>query len=352
MINIIEKLYLDNKENVRNEDGVVIPETVTTDGIVIRISGINYTLGLVKLLLWYRPKYPNYVIDKIKVMFIDGDVSNTKINNMVYCFETPVESKTRPGFYYIPYHSKYLLSKDGILYNINRNTEHKNTLWTPPAINKKNIIGGYLVTRLKPDRGVSRSIGLHRLLGLTFLKYPAGVAKLVINHKDGDASNNDIANLEFVTRAINNQHAIDTGLCPNSLTSVTVKNVVTKEIFTFDSIAACGRNLGIPANTIRNRVSKPLKVYADNCMYRVNTGISWDDITPPTESSFIQRKILAIDVAAGNTIIADSIMGMRRIVGVNETSIADSCKNLRDTPIRGYLFRYYNSQTPNTIVDT
>jgi len=342
MLKVIKNLYLDHKGRVRNEDGVVLPTNITKLGVFITINKTPYSLGIVKLLLWYKPKYPEYVINQIVVMYIDGDIGNHDINNLTYRFAVPVESRTMLGFYYIPGYSQYLLSTTAVLYNIIRNSFHKNTLWKTDTLNKKNIVGGYLITRLKPDRSVSRSIGVHRLLGLTFLKYGANVSRLVINHIDGDASNNDITNLEFVTRAENNQHAIDTGLCPNSVVAVTIKNVVTDVIHEFNSISDCAKFLTLPRSTVYNRVRKQLKVYADNYVYRINDGVLWSDIILPTRSSFIKREIIAIDVLNGSTIIADSLMRMRSITGVNTTTMTDSCKYLRETPMKGYIFRYYD----------
>ena len=54
-----------------------------------------------------------------------------------------------------------------------------------------------------------KSVTVHKLMWLTFLEYKEW---LVINHKDGDKTNNNISNLEYVTPSENNFHSIRTWL--------------------------------------------------------------------------------------------------------------------------------------------
>lgn len=59
-------------------------------------------------------------------------------------------------------------------------------------------------------RNQRRSFMVHTLVAAAFLgPRPVG---LVVNHKDGDKTNNHVSNLEYVTYGENLRHAIDTGL--------------------------------------------------------------------------------------------------------------------------------------------
>ncbi|MCY0910840.1 NUMOD4 domain-containing protein [Massilia antarctica] len=60
--------------------------------------------------------------------------------------------------------------------------------------------------------GAVKSISIHRMVARTFLPNPKLFPE--INHIDGNRENNATSNLEWCTRAQNNDHAIDTGLKP------------------------------------------------------------------------------------------------------------------------------------------
>ena len=67
------------------------------------------------------------------------------------------------------------------------------------------------------DNGAVKTISVHRLVAITFIPNPNSMPE--INHIDGDKFNNAASNLEWVTRAQNNDHAISTGLKPPVLGS-------------------------------------------------------------------------------------------------------------------------------------
>lgn len=68
---------------------------------------------------------------------------------------------------------------------------------------------GYLVAALRQNlTDAARQVKVHRLVAAAFL----GRSELDVNHKDGDKTNNNLANIEYCTRAYNCQHAYATGL--------------------------------------------------------------------------------------------------------------------------------------------
>ena len=93
----------------------------------------------------------------------------------------------------------YSLTKEGVLTNISTNTIRKPWLGN----------NGYLHVDLYHNNK-STKISMHRLMALTFIPNPNN--KKVINHLDGDKTNNSLSNLEWATYSENTQHAYDTGL--------------------------------------------------------------------------------------------------------------------------------------------
>lgn len=84
----------------------------------------------------------------------------------------------------------------------------KSGKYLKPSIDK----GGYHKVDLwKGKKRYTRRIV--RLVAETFIPNPNN--KPQVNHKDGIKSNNEVSNLEWVTRSENMIHAVDTGLLSN-----------------------------------------------------------------------------------------------------------------------------------------
>lgn len=81
---------------------------------------------------------------------------------------------------------------------------------------KKYMVGGshqrgYHQVTLSHNRKV-KCLRTHRIIGLAFIENPNLEVYNVINHKDGNTTNNHISNLEWSTVSLNTQHAYDNGL--------------------------------------------------------------------------------------------------------------------------------------------
>lgn len=73
---------------------------------------------------------------------------------------------------------------------------------------QKDTKGYFVVSLANNDRG--KWVRVHRLVATAFLPNPHNLPE--VNHKDGNKQNNNVDNLEWVTRSQNNLHAWRTGL--------------------------------------------------------------------------------------------------------------------------------------------
>lgn len=153
------------------------------------------------------------------------------------------------GFYSIPGYSRYSISRAGIVYS---HAVGRVLSFYTDAL-------GYFMYGVTPDVGKRTIVGMHRLLALTFLPYTGDVDDCDVNHKDGVKCNNDLENLEWVSRKGNCQHAYSTGLRKDNV-AVKVMNSFTREITEYYSFEECARQLDIDGETIRMRVKSAGKV--------------------------------------------------------------------------------------------
>lgn len=64
---------------------------------------------------------------------------------------------------------------------------------------------GYMHVKLYNGKGSAKSTTTHRVVATTFIENPHNLPE--INHKDGNKLNNNVDNLEWVTRSYNVKHA-------------------------------------------------------------------------------------------------------------------------------------------------
>lgn len=107
----------------------------------------------------------------------------------------------------------------------------KNTILSPEISNK-----GYLMVGMrKPGKHQLKTI--HRMMGIAFIPNPEPLIYDCINHKDGNKLNNDLDNLEWCTKSMNNKHAYATGLkIPKWTDKHGEEHPRSKKVFQFDRL--------------------------------------------------------------------------------------------------------------------
>tara|TARA_R110000868_G_C10710495_1_gene749903 strand:+ start:219 stop:722 length:504 start_codon:yes stop_codon:yes gene_type:complete len=77
-------------------------------------------------------------------------------------------------------------------------------------LNPKPTKYGYIRVDITDNKGVEKSLPLHRLVALSFIPNPLN--KKFINHKNGIKTDNRVENLEWCTILENTTHAFELGL--------------------------------------------------------------------------------------------------------------------------------------------
>lgn len=93
-------------------------------------------------------------------------------------------------------------------------------------------------------------IGVHRVVALTFLSCNGDPKELDVNHIDDNPSNNDLSNLEWVSRKYNNEHAVVSGLNSQNK-NVSVKNLISSKYIEFPSIQTAAKYIGCSGGSVQ-----------------------------------------------------------------------------------------------------
>jgi hypothetical protein len=103
------------------------------------------------------------------------------------------------------YEGLYDIKSDGTIRSYHKSATNPSIVVTPADGR------GYIHVNLCKD-GKRKNFWLHRLVASHFIPNPKNRAE--VNHIDGNKSNVDVSNLEWVTRSQNIQHAYEKGLIP------------------------------------------------------------------------------------------------------------------------------------------
>jgi len=117
---------------------------------------------------------------------------------------------------------------------------------------------GYNTVSLIDDDKKRKKRSVHRLVILTFGKEVEG--KRIVNHKDGEKTNNSTENLEWTTQGENIKHAHDSGLISCRTRRVIKYDSKTgKKINEYNSITEAAKDSDVSYGTIRRHISGKIK---------------------------------------------------------------------------------------------
>lgn len=206
---------------------------------------------------------------------------------------SPIEAIDFPGYYEIPGYNNYVIDIHGEVINKIKNTILLGSI--NPA--------GYKNIRLTGNNGNVFTWGLHRLMGFVFKHPGVDINNIVINHKDGNKSNNDLENLEWVTYQGNAEHAGSMALT-EKCQPISVRDIDTGIVTKYPSIVACARDMGVSKDFINWRVKAgETRIFPERKQYRAShVDIPWyvpEDIDCNLSANGVSKHIFTRCVFTG-----------------------------------------------------
>ena len=182
--------------------------------------------------------------------------------------------------------------------------------------------------------GKQKRMRVHRMVALTFIDNPDN--KPYVNHINGNRSDNNVENLEWVTPSENTQHAVNTGLFKSGRTRAVVQyNLNGEQMATFESASEAARQTGGSQSKI-TMCCRRQRDSANDYQWRY-----YDDIqdVQKIEKKFITGKKVAQCDEEGNILkIYPSFKEAARAVNGTSSAISRVCSgtNIRH---KGYKWK-------------
>lgn len=150
--------------------------------------------------------------------------------------------------------NRYKINRHGKVIDIKTNTE------IVPTIGKNTQYIGVTVRPIGMKRSVT--MHLHRLLAIAFISNTAGlpIRELHVNHIDGNKLNNNLENLEWVTRSGNCFHAYKTGLRKDNKEMILINAYNGKDVREAYSLTEAARIIGVNPASLHEYLHTPRRL--------------------------------------------------------------------------------------------
>lgn len=223
----------------------------------------------------------------------------------------------------IPGTDGFLITKKGLVFN-------------PDETPRQTYINGdgYITSAVKIN-GVWTTMGLHRLLALTFKGKERTSSRNFVNHIDGDVSNNDLDNLEWVTSEENNIHA---AIMSNKVTKN--KFIIVSPLGEMSFSRTCDEACRLIDCSFKELwYSIKNKTLIDGWRVEYNNGIIPDELRKPKNPSLYEKvAVKLLDLKTKNITNFDSIRDAANAFGTTASLVHQTMT--RDGKIRMFLKRY------------
>jgi hypothetical protein len=330
-------IILDNSKKV-----IVVPTCNKNHDMVVNLKNDrqNWCSSLVArlVLLTFKP-LQEHEHASASVSYCDGNKQHTGIENLKWNFSTykpfrvPFKEERKHDFIRVYGHSNYLINAFGIM--TNRRGE---------IIHGSKDINGYVRVRIKNDEGLENNTSIHRLVALTFLEHPIDVTNFIVNHKDGNITNNDFTNLEWCTYTHNIDHAYDNEMRSQNI-PVLVMNIETRRVMSYYSLRSCCHKLSIPHGGIwwRLRNERHLTPYHGYYIKYLNDERPWP-IRGQTQEHYTTVDIVTKDLKTGLVEHYNSYGKLMRRFNIQKNSILYQLNKKQPEPYKGVLMKHNNEE--------
>jgi len=193
--------------------------------------------------------------------------------------------------------------------------------------------GGYLKASFN-----KKCFFVHRIVAQTFIVNPDN--KEYINHKDGNRTNNNIDNLEWVTPKENAVHAINTGL--SSVTKKIIQfDLNMNKINEFMSINEAAKILNIERTNISS-VCKGKSLTAGGFTFLFKTEYDQNKEYIFVEFNNNKKSVVQLDYITNDIIETyNSLTSAALVLNIQVSHISSCCKGKRNST-GGFKFMYLN----------
>jgi len=292
-------------------------------------------MSIAKLvLLTYNPLVNNNY-PYVTISYVDKNIKNIVLDNLEWNFVI-YKPQFIPGinirndeFVTVYGTTDYMINAFGILLNKKGKqlTGHTDS-------------SGYIKTEI--DGAGTTSI--HRLVALTFLEHPIDTTDLIINHKDGNTSNNYYKNLEWCSYTNNIDHAYDNKMRSQNI-PILAMDIETREIVSHYSLRDFCYNVEIPHIAIWWRLRNNRNITPYHGFYIKYT----TDLRPwPKKDGVVnvyeKKKILIKNMSSGDVTIFTSYNEITRQYKFQKNSILYQLNKPEPEPYHGLLIKFENDK--------
>ena len=220
--------------------------------------------------------------------------------------------------------TSYYITEDGKCYNSNTNN------WLKGQINYKN---GYKNYNLTLPNGTKKRFYAHRLVANAYIPN-SDKRKNQINHIDGNKENNNIDNLEWVTKEENQQYALQLGLRKYNHVFCFTKD--KKLVAEYKTIAEASKATNISYSLILQELKKEIKALSGGFYWNnkpfLNKTIEYKNTGKAKEVNQYDLNGKYIMTYPSTGIAAKAIHGKHSHIG-------ECCRGKIKT-YKGYIWRY------------